>query len=204
MKAPLNLELLRHLGKKRNRLSVGLTFVHCGRRRISVQVSLTVSCGQRFKTIPSLLLRKENCIVMDEESVRQPSWSPRYTTESRKPVAPVSKVNAAHQECCHRPAPPDLSSSLPIVHLAHPLRPFLKCVRGKKLVQMSVWHNFSHRSALSCTVPEQNADFTSFLPCLHFKKKKNVFSNFARLTSGAKPCGRWSQMHLRMEAELEG
>lgn len=62
---------------------------------------------------------------MDDESVRQPSWLPRYTTETRKPAAPVSKVNAAHRECCHRPAPPDLSSSPPMVRLSHPLPPFL-------------------------------------------------------------------------------
>lgn len=109
---------------------------------------------------------------MDDESVRQPSWLPRYTTETRKPAAPVSKVNAAHRECCHRPAPPDLSSSPPIVRLSHPLPPFFEMCGRKKVVKVSVWKNFSQRPTVSCSVPEQDTDFTSFLPSLHFKKKR--------------------------------
>lgn len=112
--------------------------------------------------------------AMDDESVRQPSWLPRYTTETRKPAAPVSKVNAAHRECCHRPAPPELSSSPPIVRLPHPLPPFFECAGGKKSGQSLRLEKLQPAPpTVSCSVPGQDTDFTSFLPSLHFKKKEN-------------------------------
>lgn len=75
------------------------------------------------------LEKKEVENETDEESACQPRWSPRYTAQSRKPAAPVSKVNGAHRQCCHRAAPPDLSSSPPILRLAHPVLPFFECVQ---------------------------------------------------------------------------
>lgn len=141
--------------------------------------------------------------AMDDKSVRQPSWLPRYTTETRKPAAPVSKVNAAHRECCHCPAPPDPSSSPPIVRLSHPLPPFFECVGGKKWSKSPFGKTSASAPLLAAACPGRTQ--TSLLSCHRFtSRKKKILSDFAPLTSKTKPCGSWSQMHLRMEAELEG
>lgn len=109
--------------------------------------------------------------AMDDESVRQPSWLPRYTTETRKPAAPVSKVNAAHQECCHRPVPPDLSSSPPIVRLPHPLPPFFECVGGKKWSKSPFGKTSAGAPLSAAACPSRTQ--TSLLSCHRFKKKEN-------------------------------
>lgn len=115
---------------------------------------------------------------MDDESVRQPSWLPRYATETRKPAAPVSKVNAAHRECCHRPAPPDLSSSPPIVRLSHPLPPFFEMCGRKKVVKVSVWKNL--KPAPHCQLQRAGHRLHFFLAIASLQEKKKILKILLR------------------------
>lgn len=80
------------------------------------------------------------------------------------------------------------------------------------LLSLNVWEEKSGQSLrlesasaplLAAACPGRTQ--TSLLSCHRFtSRKKKILSDFAPLTSKTKPCGSWSQMHLRMEAELEG